>query len=134
MNNLQAFGDKTAIGLSLFCALHCLALPLMLALIPSIAALPLADEAFHLWMLAAVIPTSIFALTVGCQKHKRNQLLITGFIGIGCLIAAVTLGEQFGELWEKGLTLVGAAIIASAHLKNFKLCRADRHDCGTSGC
>jgi len=64
MKTAQAITDKLAIGLSLACSFHCLALPVLLALLPSMTALRLDNEAFHFWMAAAVIPSSIFALTL----------------------------------------------------------------------
>ena len=124
MKNLQTVTDKAAIGLSVACAVHCLALPLFIVLLPSIAALRLNDEAFHVWMVVAVVPTSVYALTMGCKRHKRYRFLTLGCIGLACLILAVALGEALlGEAGEKALTAVGAGIIAYAHYKNYRLCR-----------
>ena len=89
MNTTQVVTDKLAIGLSLGCAIHCLSLPILLALLPSMTALQLDNEAFHFWMLVAVIPTSVYALTLGCKQHKRYRLLILGFIGLGLLVMAL---------------------------------------------
>ena len=125
MKNLQAISDKTAIGLSLLCTLHCLALPLAIVLLPSMAALPLNDEAFHLWMVLAVIPISLYALTLGCKKHKRYRLLWLGSIGVSILAAAAFLGHDLlGEFWEKAFTVLGAGIIALGHFWNYRLCQA----------
>lgn len=131
MKNSQIFTDKVAIGLSLFCAVHCLAFPLILVLLPSVAAMQLDNEAFHLWMVLAVIPTSLFALTVGCKQHKHRYLLALGLVGLTCLILAVVLGESFlGENWEKSLTLVGAAILTYGHYKNYSFClRKENCEC-----
>ncbi len=124
MKAIQTFTDKMAISLSLLCALHCLAFPLLIVLLPSLAALPLNDEAFHIWMVLAVIPTSIYALTMGCKQHKRYHLLTLGCIGLACLVMAVALGEVLlGEAGEKILTAVGAGIIAYGHYKNYRLCQ-----------
>jgi len=85
------------------------------------------NEAFHKWLLIAVIPISLYALTLGCKKHKRNQLFTLGVIGLAFLILAVVIG---GEVIEKVLTLMGAAIIAFAHLRNYRLCAQHRnHKC-----
>lgn len=131
MTNLQTFTDKTAIRLSILCTLHCLAFPLILVLLPSVAVLQLNNEAFHLWIVLIVIPTSAYALTVGCKQHKRYHLLTLGLIGLGCLISAVVLGESLlGEVWEKILTSIGAGIITYGHYKNYRLCqRQDRCAC-----
>ena len=71
----------------------------------------------------AVIPISIFALTLGCKKHNRYSLLLLGFLGIACLISAVLLEGLLGETGEKVLTLTGASLIAWGHFTNFKLCK-----------
>lgn len=130
MNNLQALSDKAAISLSFLCTAHCLALPVMLALIPSIAALQLENESFHFWLIVAVLPTSIYALTMGCRKHKRYTLLALGLTGISFLVLAIILcetlleGSAYGEAIEKIMTSVGAMIIAYAHFRNYRLCRS----------
>lgn len=127
MKSILALSDKLAISLSLLCTLHCLALPLALVMLPTFAALPLADEDFHLWMVIAVIPISAYALTMGCKKHKHYRLLWIGGIGLTLLILAVVLGHDLlGESWEKILTVAGASIIAFGHFLNYRLCQ--RHD------
>lgn len=123
MKTAQAVTDKLAISLSLLCAIHCLALPLLLIWLPSLALLNLDNEAFHLWMVIAVIPSSIYALTVGCKQHKRFPILLLGILGLAILISALFFGEQFGESGETILTLLGAAIVSSSHWFNFRLCR-----------
>lgn len=127
MSNLQTFTDKMAISLSLLCALHCLAFPIAIVMLPSLAALPLNDEAFHLWMVLVVIPTSIYALSVGCKKHKRYRVLGLGVIGLIILASAVFIPEAYmTELGEKVLTLVGACIISVGHCWNYKLCQLQK--------
>ena len=131
MNNIQALTDRAAISLSLLCALHCLAFPWAVILIPSLAALPLEGEALHLWLLIAIIPTSLFALTLGCRKHKHYRIAILGGIGLSILIAALFIeGLASGEMWEKILTVIGAAFLATGHLMNFRLC----HHHGNCSC
>ena len=95
------------------------------------AALQLDNEAFHFWILVAVIPTSVYALTLGCKQHKRYRLLILGFIGLGLLVLALALGEErIGEAGEKILTLIGAGFVAFGHWFNYRLCHAQKHkDC-----
>lgn len=129
LKNFQIITDKAAIGLSLLCAFHCLALPFILVLFPSMIALQLKNESFHLWMILAVIPTSAYALTLGCNQHKKHKLLILGLIGLGFLISAVIFGERFlGEALEKVLTVIGAGIVMYAHFTNYRLCR-DKENC-----
>lgn len=121
---VQEITDKVSIGLSLLCAIHCLVLPFILVLLPSLAALQLDDEAFHIWMLVAVFPTSVYALTMGCKRHKRYRLLALGAAGLTLLSFAAFLGHEIaGEYGEKILTVLGASLIAAGHFANFRLCQ-----------
>lgn len=127
---LQTFTDKLAISLSMLCAVHCLAFPIAMVWLPSIAALQLDGESFHFWMLIAVLPTSIYALTMGCLQHKRYELLAIGFVGLSLLVSAILLEEIVGESGEKLLTVLGATLIAIGHYRNFRLCRSHTHQQG----
>jgi hypothetical protein len=124
MKTVQEFTDNFAIILSILCAIHCLLLPLLLVALPSIGALQLQNEAFHFWMLATVIPTSIYALTIGCKKHQRYRLLSWGISGLILMLMAVFFGHDIaGESGEKTLTLLGAILVVVAHWGNFLRCQ-----------
>ena len=131
MKTTQAITDRLAIGLSLMCVIHCLAITSLLALLPSVVALPLENEAFHLWMVVAVLPSSAYALILGCKQHKRYQLVILGSIGLILLVLALALGEErIGEFGEKILTVFGAGFVAVGHWFNFRLCQTQKNtDC-----
>ena len=120
--------DRSAIGLSFLCVLHCLAVPLTLILMPSLAALPIADERVNLLLVLLVLPTSTVALTLGCRQHGLKHILAWGLTGIAILVLAAVLGEGFlGEYGEKILTVVGSVLVAVGHILNCKCCR-------TAGC
>ena len=124
MINTRSISDKTAISLSLLCTMHCLVLPLLAVLLPSISALPLTDEIFHVWMVIAVIPISTYALTMGCKNHKRYQIILIGSIGLLVLCVVAFFGHDLlGEELEKAFTVIGAIIIATAHIWNYRLCQ-----------
>ncbi|TQV71084.1 MerC domain-containing protein [Aliikangiella marina] len=121
MKSFQSLSDKSAIGLSLLCLLHCLGIPLLLVIAPSIAILQLNDELFHLWMVLAVLPISIYAVTSGCKKHKKFYLM--GVVGCGLLflVLALSVGALFlGKTGEVILTTIGSLVIAYGHFKNFR--------------
>ncbi len=128
MSPTREFTDKFAVSLSLLCLAHCLILPITLVLLPSLAVLE--SEAFHISMICIVIPTSLYALSVGCKQHKRHLLLGFGIAGITLLILAVVLAETTkGAYGEKFLTVVGACLVATGHIYNFWLCK--KHTCST---
>ncbi|PHQ95446.1 MAG: hypothetical protein COB48_02805 [Pseudoalteromonas sp.] len=131
MKLTQTTADKFAIGLSLMCTEHCFATPVILALLPSFAVLQINGEQFHLWVLAAVLPTSLLALSLGCKKHKRTRYMACGVVGLAFLIIAVLLGQEEAE---KALTLIGSAFIALAHWFNYQQCfKKNNEKCRCSG-
>ena len=120
----QANLDKTAIGLSLVCTIHCLLTPLAIALLPALGATFLDDERFHYAVLFFVIPTSLYALSLGCRRHGRLGILAIGILGLLVLSSILIIGEEtLGETGEKITTVVGAVIVASAHIRNYRLCQ-----------
>lgn len=130
MKSVQVIADKAAISLSFICTIHCLALPVLTVFLPVITALNLDDERFHLWMLVAVIPTSLVALTIGCKKHKNAGVLLLGFGGLSVLGASTFLGHAIlGEIGEKVFTVFGACLIAAGHFLNYRLCRHVNCEC-----
>lgn len=127
MNFNSLFIDKLAISISGLCVAHCLLFPVLVALLPSLLSLGIDPEIFHQWMIIFVIPTSVFALTLGCKKHGDFVIVTTGILGLSCLILAFALGANLlGEIGEKLLTLIGGLIIAYAHFNNYKSCQ--HHD------
>ncbi|MGB1139980.1 MAG: MerC domain-containing protein [Halioglobus sp.] len=123
-STLQPLADRAAIGLSLLCVVHCLALPVLLVMLPSLAGLGLDDDRFHTWLVVVVIPLSAFALTLGCARHRNMNILYTGVAGLVVLCLAPLLGhDMLGEMGERALTLAGAGLIALSHVRNFRLCR-----------
>ncbi len=113
---------------SALCIMHCLASPIVLvtgALLPSVL---LPDEQFHQAMLWFVVPTSAVAVALGCRRHKDRPTLLLGVAGVlGLLLAGTAPYAMLGELGEKVVTLLAAALLISGHARNFRLCRSE--DC-----
>lgn len=120
MIKVENITDKLAITLSITCAIHCLAMPLLLLFLPSFSVLSLNNEVFHFWMIVIVLPTSVYALFMGCKQHKRYRLFFIGLVGLVLLVFALWLGNEY---WEKILTLMGSTVIAGGHYWNYRLCQ-----------
>jgi len=120
---LQTTLDKSAIGVSFLCLVHCLLLPAFIVLLPTVFATFLENELFHKVLVFCVIPLSIIALFMGCQKHKVWGILMLGFVGLVVLLFAAFFGDMlFGEAGEKIGTLTGSLFIIISHYKNYRLC------------
>ena len=116
--------DKTAISLSAVCVLHCLLLPVGLALLPSLATMPLGHESFHQGLIFLILPSSFIALTLGCKRHGQWQVFAVGLVGCGVLLITAAVGHDFmGETVEKVATVIGSCLVAAGHLINFRRCR-----------
>ena len=116
--------DKTAISLSSVCALHCLLLPVGLALLPPLATMPFGHESFHQVLIFLILPLSLIALTLGCKRHRQWQVFAVGLVGCGVLLIIAAVGHDFmGETVEKVATVIGSCLVAVGHLINFRRCR-----------
>jgi hypothetical protein len=125
MNRIIGVLDRMAVGFSIICALHCFLLPVVVVFLPILISTPLADARYHQLMLWLVLPTSIFALTLGCRKHKNLRVIAFGVLGILILAFSAFFGHDLlGAYFEKIVTLVGGTILAYGHLCNHKLCKA----------
>ena len=124
MKVMQEFSDKTAIGLSMICLVHCLVLPSFLIILSGYFTLSYENELVHYLLLLIAIPLSFYALVNGARNHSNFMYLMMGIVGISSLIFAVTMGvELWNESGEIVFTSFGASLVAFCHYKNYKLCR-----------
>jgi hypothetical protein len=121
----QLILDRFAIGFSVLCAIHCLAVPVLLLMFPSVlTTLHLDSHVFHELLIWAVIPTSFVAIFLGCKRHKDKLVLALAGIGIAALTASALYGhDALGHTGEKFATLSAVSILAFAHWRNYALCR-----------
>lgn len=121
--------DGLAMLLSALCLVHCLALPVLVAALPLAASSLVTDERFHQWLLLAAVPTSLIALGWGWRRHRSRPVALLGLAGMAFMVFAA-FGIQFGLLdaaGERLLTIIGAVLLALAHLRNYQL-RHHGHD------
>ncbi len=117
--------DKTAVALSGLCLVHCLLLPLAIAIFPVLGVSFVSHETFHQLILVVVIPTTVIALGVGVARHRSLGVALLGLIGIAALVAAAFLVHEMGsESLERWVTVGGGLLLACAHIRNFQLSRA----------
>jgi hypothetical protein len=114
--------ERAALGASLLCLLHCLALPLLIALLPALNSVLPTDTGFHIAMLAFAVPASGLALTSGQAQHGISWPLLVGLFGLFSLTVGVL---AFGGSWlETAFTVTGALLLGIAHIANLRLRRA----------
>jgi hypothetical protein len=109
--------DRLAIALSGACIFHCLALPIVTALLP-IFPHSAHNEWVHWAFLAGAIPASIFSL-----RHIRHSQVLTKTLRTGAafgltLLALGALGWPSRDL-EMPISVAGGLILAVVHLVNY---------------
>ena len=65
----SSWRDSLGIVASVGCAIHCAAMPFVIAYLPALGLSFLADEAFHKWMALACFLIAIAAFVPGIRKH-----------------------------------------------------------------
>jgi len=110
--------DGFALCASSLCTLHCLGLPLLFALLPALAGHIDPGESFHLIMLAAAVPTSLFALMQGWRRHGAIGLLSMGAAGLALMAVGALATDS--RLAETALTVLGSLMLAGAHILNWR--------------
>ena len=114
--------EGIAVGATIACLAHCLALPLLFALVPVLSSVLPVPEHFHIIALALAIPATAGALFAGYRRHRLAGPLIAGTIGLSLLaLAAIHWGETPLEM---PITVLGSIAIAIAHLANWRFRRA----------
>jgi hypothetical protein len=124
------FFDHLSIALSAVCLVHCLAVPVLVAVLP-IAALSFGIEGhFHSIMLWFVVPTSVAGLGLGLRVHRRVRIVLLGAAGIAALAGAALWGHG---VWTAALeifvSVVGSLVLAAAHWLNFREVRRLHRHC-----
>jgi len=114
----QKWLDRSALGVSALCLVHCLLLPVAVSLAPAVGWHVWHADHLHLWFLLAALPISVFGLWLGFHGHRRWSLLALGAFGLLLMYYGLHGGTTLaGTL----LTLSGAAAIALAHWRNWRL-------------
>lgn len=122
LNKAAGYADAAGIFASILCLIHCLALPLVLAMLPALGWAE--DEWLHELLVGVAMVATLLALVPGFATHRRVSVLLMGIGGLACLAAAVFLvGPHFGEVAETALTVAGAVLLCAAHLRNRACCR-----------
>lgn len=126
---ISGIADWLGIAAASACAVHCILVPVLLITGTVLPATMFGDEFFHLAMLWMIIPAAIIAFGIGCWRHKDRRVLALGLIGLtGMVLAVSVLHDVVGEDGERISTLLSAAALIAAHLRNFRLCRSSGCD------
>lgn len=111
--------DRAALAISGACLVHCLAVPVIFALMPTIATFVRLPESLHLWLVVIAAPISGYALLVGRVGYGNCRPLTFATVGLVLLIVGATAAEAALETLA---TIAGGLLLAAAHVLNWR-CR-----------
>ncbi len=135
----KQISDKLSICLSLCCILHCIALPVLILMIPSISSFWINDENVHIVLVIFAVPISLFAMGKSLKIHNNYKCISLAGVGLLLLVAAIFMhdigfsGEHgheehgheehggLGETLETVFTVIGGLVLLSAHFINIRL-------------
>lgn len=115
--------DGAATCASAACLVHCLVLPLVIALLPTMASSLDPGEGLHTLILLFALPTSALALVPGWRSTGAPGPLATGLAGLVLLCVGVALSGR--ETLETLVTVAGSLLLAGAHVANWRMRRAN---------
>lgn len=105
--------DLYAAGLSALCLLHCLALPLLVTIMP-LAAQTAESELVHRLLVLATVPVSLRVVWKTLAVHRNPLFVGTVLVGLALLFLAAF--SEAVSAHEEPITVVGGVLLCSAHL------------------
>ena len=121
-SNSLGFLDNMAVALSGICLVHCLTLPVLIALLPFMS--QFGEGHFHVQMLLVVLPVSILAFLMGFRRHRVKSVIAWGGVGMLLLVLGGTVvHDSFGLIADRTMTICAALILSLAHFFNNRFSR-----------
>jgi hypothetical protein len=112
--------DRAGMWASALCAIHCIALPMLVTISAFSGLVFLDDPRVENVIITATILLGTCSLFPSYFKHHRKifpmLILLFGFFLIG-------LSRFMVHVNEPVLVSAGAALVASAHLLNYRICK-----------
>ncbi len=121
--------DRFGISVSVVCAIHCLFLPVLVAILPLTSLSAVLHGWAHPLFILLIAPTIYYA-----SRRSHYDSRIVRLLGAGFLL--IILGWLLGHFWigywfESSATVVGSIFLIFGHWKNYKhhrTCKVSSHE------
>lgn len=121
MERRADLADKTAIGLSFICVIHCVGISIVAATLPALSAAIPFEHWVHDFLFWIAVPISALALVGGIRQHRKlgpSLYVVAGLFTM--FLGFFTFHETPHETW---MSIVGAGVVAVGHVMNYRLLR-----------
>ena len=127
---LVQVADRVGATASFLCALHCAALPFVLALLPALGLSFLADHSFERWFIAFATVLALTMMIRGYRRHGAPQALFLLLPGLVLLwLGGYVFDLESSGLWHALLVSLGGTAVALAHIVNLPRTNLHRFCC-----
>jgi MerC mercury resistance protein len=126
-----AWVDSLGSGAALVCAIHCAALPFVLAVLPALGLGILASSGFEYGYVAFASVLALSSLWQGYRRHRVYRalaFLVPGLLAVWSGVVVPALHENVVR--HAVVMTLGGTLIAVAHLINLRLTHGHVHDAG----
>ncbi|MBS0201164.1 MAG: MerC domain-containing protein [Proteobacteria bacterium] len=116
--------DRIGATGSFLCAIHCLAAPLVLALIPTLGAAAWFGTRVEVGFVLFVSVMGLLSVLTAWRRHQQHHIPATMVLGIAVLWAGILVPKLHHELtWHVLAMGTGGLLVASAHIANLRASR-----------
>jgi uncharacterized membrane protein YfcA len=113
--------DAVGITASAVCVVHCVVTPIALIFLPALSRFLPGNESFRRWLVLAVFSIGMISFASGYNRHRRKLLLVPLVAGMALIATGAFLISN--DVQETIVTLLGSALVISAHVMNRSFCR-----------
>lgn len=105
--------------MSMICLVHCLALPLLVLVLPGPLSLLFGSENFHILAIAVIAPMAVLAFGMGVRFHGALCPSFVGGAGLAFLVLA--LWPALDHVTSVAVTVAGSLMLVAGHVLNWRL-------------
>lgn len=114
--------DNLGMAASTICLIHCLAMPVIITILPIMGWQFLESKNAHYVLACFVFAFALFAIVPGYIKHKRASIFWCMIAGLSLVLTATFVcGRLLPETIELPLITAGNLILVATHWQNRKL-------------
>jgi len=121
--------DRLGATGSLLCALHCAALPLLIAVLPSLGVATWLDDGFERGFVVFATLLGLFTLVWGYRRHRAVRALWLLLPGLAALWLGIGLDALHEAVVPHAVAMTfGGTLVGLAHIANLRLNHGHVHD------
>lgn len=119
--------DRVGATASLLCAIHCVLLPFVLALLPLIGLEFLAGHTFERVFVACAAALASASILTAYRRHRKPHALFLMVPGILLLLFGIAINLEVHVAIHTVSVVTGGVLVASAHVTNLVLAHRHHH-------